>query len=61
VLQVSAPVLFEESLRYLVERGIDEFVQCGPGRSVLDFAKRVLPSARLLPFEEAAQGTPQPH
>ena len=61
VLQVSAPVLFEERLRYLVERGVDEFVQCGPGRSVLDFTKRILPSARLLTFEEAAQGTPAAH
>src|SRR5438270_1204288 len=61
VLQVSAPVLFEESLRYLVERGVNEFVQCGPGRSVLDFAKRILPGARLSTFEEAAIGMPAPH
>ncbi|HYZ89534.1 MAG TPA: ACP S-malonyltransferase [Myxococcales bacterium] len=61
VLQVSAPVLFEESLRYLVERGVNEFVQCGPGRSVLDFAKRILPAARLSTFAEAASGAPSPH
>jgi [acyl-carrier-protein] S-malonyltransferase len=61
VLQVSAPVLFEESLRFLVERGADEFVQCGPGRSVLDFVKRIHTGARVLPFEEAAAGTPAPH
>jgi [acyl-carrier-protein] S-malonyltransferase len=61
VLQVSAPVLFEESLRYLVERGVDEFVHCGPGTNVLDFVRRILPAARLLAFEEAARGTPAPH
>ena len=61
VLQVSAPVLFEESLRFLVERGADEFVQCGPGRSVLDFVKRIHTGARVLLFEEAAAGTPAPH
>jgi [acyl-carrier-protein] S-malonyltransferase len=61
VLQVSAPVLFEESLRYLVERGVNEFIQCGPGRSVLDFAKRILPTATVSAFEEAATGTPAPH
>jgi len=61
VLQVSAPVLFEESLRFLIERGADEFVQCGPGRSVLEFVQRIHPGARLLRFEEAAAGTPAPH
>jgi [acyl-carrier-protein] S-malonyltransferase len=61
VLQVSAPVLFEESLRFLVERGADEFVQCGPGRNVLDFVRRIHAAARVLPFEEAAAGTPAPH
>ena len=61
VLQVSAPVLFEESLRFLVERGAGEFVQCGPGRNVLEFVKRIHPAARVLPFEEAAAGTPAPH
>ena len=62
VLQVSAPVLFEESLRYLVERGVDEFVQCGPGKHVLGFVGRIHSGATLLPFEEAAAGgTPAPH
>lgn len=61
VLQVSAPVLFEESLRFLVERGADEFVQCGPGRNVLDFARRIHPAAKILAFEDAATGTPGPH
>jgi [acyl-carrier-protein] S-malonyltransferase len=61
VLQVSAPVLFEESLRFLVERGVNEFVQCGPGHTVLDFAKRILPGARLSTFKEAATGNPAPH
>ena len=61
VLQVSAPVLFEESLRFLVERGATDFVQCGPGRLVLDLVRRIYPGARVLPFEEAAAGTPAPH
>ena len=61
VLQVSAPVLFEESLRLLLERGADEFLQCGPGRSVLEFVRRINPGAKTLTFEEAAVGTPAPH
>ncbi len=54
-------MLFEESLRFLVERGAADFVQCGPGRNVLDFVRRIHPAARVLPFEEAAAGTPAPH
>jgi [acyl-carrier-protein] S-malonyltransferase len=62
VLQVSAPVLFEESLRYLVERGVNEFIQCGPGKSVLDFAQRISPGARVSTFEQATKGgTAAPH
>jgi len=61
VLQVSAPVLFEESLRLLIERGAGEFIQCGPGRSVLDFARRIHPGAKTLTFEEAAVGTAAAH
>ncbi|HYV66074.1 MAG TPA: ACP S-malonyltransferase [Myxococcales bacterium] len=61
VLQVSAPVLFEESLRLIVERGVDEFIQCGPGRAVLDFIRRIQPAVKTLTFEEAAAGTAAPH
>jgi [acyl-carrier-protein] S-malonyltransferase len=60
VLQVSAPVLFEESLRFLVERGVTEFVQCGPSRSVLDFVRRIHPGAKFLTFEEASAGAAAP-
>jgi [acyl-carrier-protein] S-malonyltransferase len=58
VAQVTAPVLFEESLRELGARGISRFVQCGPGKAVLGFAKRAAPGARLETFEEAAEARP---
>lgn len=54
--QITAPVRFEESLHYLVEAGVDRFVQCGPGDALLAFAKRVNRKANLLTFEEAADG-----
>jgi [acyl-carrier-protein] S-malonyltransferase len=56
VEQITAPVLFEESLRYLVEAGIDRFIQCGPGDSLLAFAKRVNRKAKFQTFEEAIGG-----
>lgn len=54
IAQITAPVLFEESLRYMADRGFYHFVQCGPGKSLLGFAKRVNRAAELLTFEEAA-------
>jgi len=53
VEQITSPVLFEESLRYLVQAGVDRFIQCGPGDSLLAFAKRVSRKVKLLTFEEA--------
>jgi [acyl-carrier-protein] S-malonyltransferase len=55
IAQITAPVLFEESLRYLVDAGTARFVQCGPGNSLLGFAKRVARGAELLTFEEATR------
>jgi [acyl-carrier-protein] S-malonyltransferase len=54
VAQLTAPVLFEECLRYLVDTGTDHFIQCGPGASLLGFAKRIVPSAEFETFEAAA-------
>jgi len=53
VTQITSPVLFEESLQLMFDAGIDRFVQCGPGKSLLGFARRVAPRAELLTFEEA--------
>ncbi len=53
IAQIMAPVLFEEGLRFLGSSGIEEYVQCGPGTSLLGFAKRTVPGARLETFEQA--------
>lgn len=53
VVQLTKPVLFEESLRYLIDAGTQRFVQCGPGNSLLGMAKRVTPGLELRTFEEA--------
>ena len=52
--QVTAPVLFEESLRWLAARDVDRYVQCGPGKQLLGFARRLLPGARGETFDEIA-------
>ncbi len=55
VRQLTAPVLFEESLDYMVRGGVDRLIQCGPGKSLLSFAQRVSRSAKTETFEMAAE------
>lgn len=60
VAQLTSPVLFEESLEYMAGAGIDHYVQCGPGRSLLSFAKRVVGGAKLSTFDAVAQAAASP-
>jgi [acyl-carrier-protein] S-malonyltransferase len=54
IAQITKPVLFEESLRWLFgEGGIERAIQCGPGSSLLGFARRVRAEAILETFEQA--------
>jgi [acyl-carrier-protein] S-malonyltransferase len=54
IAQITAPVLMEESLRYLTSAGIRRYIQCGPGTTLLGFARKVCRSAWLQSFEDAA-------
>ena len=54
VLQLTRPVRFEESLDFMVSLGVDHFIQCGPGKSLLSFAQRVSRSAKTETFEMAS-------
>lgn len=53
IRQLTHPVLFEESLDYLVSMGVDHFIQCGAGKSLLSFAQRVSRTAKTETFEMA--------
>lgn len=53
VAQVVAPVLFDESLRHLVSAGSRRFIQCGPGKGLLGFTRRVDASVQTQTFEAA--------
>ncbi|MGE5589290.1 MAG: ACP S-malonyltransferase [Bacillota bacterium] len=39
--QVSSPVRFEDSLRYLMEQGITRFIEVGPGSALTGFVRKV--------------------
>lgn len=41
VRQVSSPVRWEESVRYMINQGIHEFVEVGPGRVLNGFLRKI--------------------
>ena len=56
--QVVSPVLFEQSVHWLSEQGVDTFVECGFGGVLTKLVKRIEPTAaRFAPVspEEIAQ------
>lgn len=53
--QVANPVQWVKTLRDLEERGIDTFIEVGPGKTLTGLVKRTLPDAVALPCETSAQ------
>ena len=41
VRQIESPVLWEDSVRKLVELGVDTFVEVGPGTTLSKFIKKI--------------------
>ena len=39
--QISSKVRWRESLLYMVENGVDEFIEIGPGKVLSGLAKRI--------------------
>lgn len=40
-LQVSHPVLLENSIRYMLSQGVDTFIEVGPGKALKGFVQRI--------------------
>ena len=40
-LQVSHPVLLENSIRYMLSKGVDTFIEVGPGKALTGFVQRI--------------------
>jgi [acyl-carrier-protein] S-malonyltransferase len=59
IKQLTSPVLFEESLEYLTNAGVNHFIQCGSGKSLLNFAQRVSRTAKTETFEQASSAAPR--
>ena len=53
IRQMTAPVLFEASIRNMIAAGVRSFVQCGPGRGLTVFARAVDASVACATFPDA--------
>lgn len=52
IKQVSHPVLWEQSVRKMVEDGVDTFIEIGPGKTLSGFVKKIDRSRTVLNFED---------
>jgi [acyl-carrier-protein] S-malonyltransferase len=51
--QVTAPVRWEDSMRYLLAQGITRFIELGPGTALSGFMKRIDKNAQMLNVADA--------
>lgn len=54
VKQVSSAVRWEQSVRHLIDLGVDTFVECGPGKVLIGLVKKISPDVKLLHVEDMA-------
>jgi len=51
--QVTSPVLWEDSVRYLLSAGCDEFFEIGPGKVLAGLMRRIRPDVQVSNVDEA--------
>lgn len=54
IKQLNSPLLWEDSIRKIIETGIDVFIEVGPGKILSGLIKRIEPSARIFNVEDMA-------
>lgn len=54
VRQVSTSVLWEDCVRTLIEKGVDTFIEIGPGKVLSGFIKKIDKEVRILNVEDKA-------
>jgi [acyl-carrier-protein] S-malonyltransferase len=52
IRQLNSPLLWEDSVRRILENGVDTFVELGPGKVLSGLIKRIEPSARLFNVDD---------
>lgn len=52
--QLSSPLLWEDSVRNIIDSGVDTFVEVGPGKVLTGLIRRIDPSVKLLNVHDMA-------
>lgn len=52
--QVMSPVRWEQTVRYLLEQGVDTFIEIGPGKTLSSFVKKVDKNVAVYNIEDMA-------
>lgn len=50
IRQITSPVLWEDSMRYIIAEGVDVVLELGPGKVLCGLAKRIDGNLRIQPF-----------
>lgn len=51
-LQIMSSVLFEKSIRHLIEKGVDTFIEVGPGKTLSGFVKKTDKNVKVYNVED---------
>ncbi len=46
-LQINHPVLWEDSIKFMYENGVDTFIECGPGKVLSGMIKKIVPEVKV--------------
>ncbi|MDK2919306.1 MAG: [acyl-carrier-protein] S-malonyltransferase [Candidatus Petromonas sp.] len=52
IKQVSSPVLWEDSIKKMIDEGVETFVEVGPGKTLSGFIKRISKKVTILNVED---------
>lgn len=54
VKQLNSPLLWEDSIRNIINKGVSTFIEAGPGKVLSGLIKRIEPAARIFNVEDVA-------
>lgn len=54
-LQINNPVRWEQTVRNMIENGVDTFVELGPGKTLSGFVKKISQDVRVFSVAEASE------